>query len=1073
MNCFTGLIGTLSVIGLALSSFAQGAPAPDATPMSLTAKLEKEQVVISAGGKLFTVYKFTGSQKYPYFWPVNGPASGRSVTVETSEPFPHHRSLFFGCDRVNRGNYWQDTNERGQIVSQGPKIIEALGERVVFTDECLWRQPGKDPIIRDLRRIVVTAPNEKLRLIDFEITLEPLVDVRIDKTNHSLFSARVMPDLSVISGGTLINAGGKTGEKGTWGTSSPWCDYFGEREGQIEGIAIFQNPDNRWFPSKWFTRDYGFFSPTPMFWPEGSYTALPKGKALTLRYRVVVHAGDVKGAGIANLYEQYAASGAAERLDQLLGKLKTYESGQSRGPLLLIGKLIRECHGSPQQRKAIEERLSAVLQTDATRACKHFICLQLSEIGTGRSVPVLATLLKDEELSDMARFALQRIPSPKVDQVFREALKDLSSDIRIGIINSIAWRGDRKAVPELARLAGQDNRSLSGAAISALGHIGGNGAAEALTALSVPQALNTLKTDALLQCADQLQAADEIAAATAIYRKMVAKGNPAHVRIAALKGIVRTEKEKALPTVLSFLEEGDLASQLVAAKLAREVPGKAATEALTAQLPALSPNAQVVLLAALSARGDKTAAPAVTTAARNANEDVRTAAVQALGILGDATSVELLAKAAAAGGRIGQVAADSLRVLGGENVDAAMAKVMKKSETAERIALILCLAARNYSAVIPQLLDGLNDFGPDTHKAACKALGSLAGQKDLARMVASQVGAGDPSKRMNLGEAIARVGSRIKDTDACAAPVIAALAKAGDEAVIDLLPVLNRIGGDKSLAAIRGLLASENASVKKAAIRALADWPGPAPMSDLLEIARSDPDQVHQILALRGYIKQATMPADRTPEETVKMLEQAMALAKMPAEKKAILSLLPGYSCEEARALAEAYLNDEAVAAEAKLAVGRLSRESGQKFDFQLKGSPVMEGFTEVNQSTRYSDRLGHGWLTAPDQERNRNAGTDLTRDFIFDRAPRTFRVKVPNGSYVVTVFLGDMSNPHDNMAVHAEGKPKLKKVTSGAGEVKELAFNVDVEDGALDIEFKDAGGRDVNWTCAGVIVGK
>ncbi|MDP6502367.1 MAG: PmoA family protein [Planctomycetota bacterium] len=390
MNCFTGLIGILSVIGLALSSFAQGAPAPDATPMSLTAKLEKEQVVISAGGKLFTVYKFTGSQKYPYFWPVNGPTSGRSVTVETSEPFPHHHSLFFGCDRVNRGNYWQDTNERGQIVSQGPKIIEALGERVVFTDECLWRQPGKAPIIRDLRRIVVIAPNEKLRLIDFDITLEPLVDVRIDKTNHSLFSARVMPDLSVKSGGTLINAGGKTGEKGTWGTSSPWCDYFGEREGQIEGIAIFQNPDNRWFPSKWFTRDYGFFSPTPMFWPEGSYTALPKGEALTLRYRVVVHAGDVKGAGIANLYEQYAASGAAERLDQLLGKLKTYEPGQSRGPLLSIGKQIRESHGSPQQRKAIEERLSAVLQTDATRACKHFICLQLSEIGTERSVPVLA-----------------------------------------------------------------------------------------------------------------------------------------------------------------------------------------------------------------------------------------------------------------------------------------------------------------------------------------------------------------------------------------------------------------------------------------------------------------------------------------------------------------------------------------------------------------------------------------------------------------------------------------------------------------------------------------------------------
>ena len=272
----------------------------------MSAEIVGEQVVVRVGGEVFTCYKFAGTQKYPYFWPVNGPVSGESITTESSQPYPHHHSLFFGCDEVNGGTYWQERNEEGQIVSAGPKLIEASGERVVFTDECLWRQPGKEPVIRDLRRVVITAPSENVRFIDFEISLEPLVDVRILKTNHSLFAARVVPELSVKSGGVLINVEGKTGEQGTWGVASAWCDYSGTRDGVTEGIAILQHPANRWFPAKWFTRDYGFFSPTPMYWPEnGTHIELGKGRPLRLRYRVVVHAGDAESAGIAEIFERY------------------------------------------------------------------------------------------------------------------------------------------------------------------------------------------------------------------------------------------------------------------------------------------------------------------------------------------------------------------------------------------------------------------------------------------------------------------------------------------------------------------------------------------------------------------------------------------------------------------------------------------------------------------------------------------------------------------------------------------------------------------------------------------------
>jgi len=271
----------------------------------LAADAASTTIRVTVGGALFTTYKFDPGQKYPYFWPVCGPLSGRSLTTESSQPYPHHHSLFFGCDKVNGWNFWQDANERGQIVSHGAKVVENSPDRIVIEDSCEWRAPGRPAVMRDKRKIVIRAPSPRLRLVDFHIRLLPLVEVRIKRTNHSLFSVRVEPRLSVKGGGRLVNAEGLEGEKATWGQRSAWCDYSGDNGGVVEGIAIFDHPANPWFPSPWFTRDYGFFSPTPMYWlPRGELT-LPRGEPLVLHYRVVVHAGDSRGARLADLFDRW------------------------------------------------------------------------------------------------------------------------------------------------------------------------------------------------------------------------------------------------------------------------------------------------------------------------------------------------------------------------------------------------------------------------------------------------------------------------------------------------------------------------------------------------------------------------------------------------------------------------------------------------------------------------------------------------------------------------------------------------------------------------------------------------
>lgn len=275
----------------------------------VTAVRVGNRIDVSISGNLFTQYILSEDEKYPYFFPVNGP-SGFSVTSMRNGLYPHHSSLFFACDRVNGGNYWQEGLDRGQIRTLRAEIRKTGGDSVVIENECIWSRPGAESPLRDVRTIIITAPSKEVFQIDFEIRLDMLMDVKIEKTNHSFFSARMAPECSVANGGSMVNAEGnrgETGDNGTFGKKSPWMDCYGTRNGKTEGMAILQHPSNPGYPAPWFTRDYGFFSPTPMYWPadETAGTNLKKGDSLQMRYRVLVHSGDTQAAGIGEAFRQY------------------------------------------------------------------------------------------------------------------------------------------------------------------------------------------------------------------------------------------------------------------------------------------------------------------------------------------------------------------------------------------------------------------------------------------------------------------------------------------------------------------------------------------------------------------------------------------------------------------------------------------------------------------------------------------------------------------------------------------------------------------------------------------------
>jgi HEAT repeat protein len=232
-------------------------------------------------------------------------------------------------------------------------------------------------------------------------------------------------------------------------------------------------------------------------------------------------------------------------MEELLEKVKTYDWGQSRLALTEVSDRVRQAHGSPAELRRIEEDLLEVLNSDATRAGKQFVCRQLSIIGTKRSVPTLGKMLTDAETSDMARYALERIPGAGVNQALRKALQKAEGKAKVGIINSLGQRRDKRAVRALGSLISDSDKVVAAAAVAALGQIADSQATKALAEVKDETSgkLRMLVLDAYLRCADQLAAQGKKTQALAIYQELQKKDMPKPIRTAALRGIINATKK--------------------------------------------------------------------------------------------------------------------------------------------------------------------------------------------------------------------------------------------------------------------------------------------------------------------------------------------------------------------------------------------------------------------------------------------------------------------------------------------------------------------------------------------------
>ncbi len=582
-----------------------------------------------------------------------------------------------------------------------------------------------------------------------------------------------------------------------------------------------------------------------------------------------------------------------------------------------------------------EPALIAVLQSDSPPAEKAITCKLLAIHGSSEAVPELAKLLPDPQLSSWARIALEAIPGPAADEALRQAASSLDGLLLVGTINSIGVRRDAGAVETLnTRLQDADAEVASAAAV-ALGRIGNSESLQALRhALAAsPARVRSAIAEGCVLCAERLHADGKSAEAAEVYDQIRQADVPKQRLIEATRGAILARGEDGIPLLLEQFRSPDKGFFQLALGTAREFPGSQVDQVLAAELKRAEPERAALIVTAMADRPDTVVLSAVLAAAQAGPTQVRVAANNALGRVGDVTCLETLLEGALEPDQDLQMSAkESLTKLAGKDVDEQLVARLRQAQGASYPLLLELVGLRRIAAE-PELLRALDQADPAVRHAALKSLGETVALGRLSVLI-SQVVA--PTHREDVSDAVQALRTasiRMPDREACAAELAKALQDSSPETKSTLLEILADVGGNQALQTIAKAAKSNEPMLQDTGSRLLGTWNGVAAAPVLLDLAKSAPESRYQVRALRGYLGLARK-FDMPEAQRVDMCQQALDAAQRIQERELALDVLKIHpSVEGLKLVVQAVKNPELKAAATQAALVIAQKVGGKRVD--------------------------------------------------------------------------------------------------------------------------------------------
>ena len=570
--------------------------------------------------------------------------------------------------------------------------------------------------------------------------------------------------------------------------------------------------------------------------------------------------------------------------------LKNYQYGDDWKPLLLIENEVEEANKAPETEKAMAEKLAGFLGDDCSLACRQFACMQLRLVGGAAQVPALKALLSRPDECENARITLEVIPGDESLAALREALASSSGTAQVGFINSLAKRGDEKALSAIIELTKSDDAQVKSAAVYALGKFGQAGL-DALLAENFPVE-DKIAGQAALNVAEELAAAGNIDASCAIYAKYEVESAQRGCRKAALVGLLKTAGDNKHALVIEWFTGSDPVKVKLAAAHLNELSADEFAKITTDQ-EKLSETAKIAFLE-MSAEKEGTGALERLIAELQSNDPVtRATAARLIARLGavDAAPalIELLGSSDPA---VVTAAREAIQQFPADTVGPLLIAAMKANGASAVEAINLLATMKYYNAIDP-MIELAKSTIPKVHESAIDGLSKLADpdETDLPRLLKLYQHAAKEGYRDKVERAIVIV---CKKGENAAEKVVAVIDKAdgkiSDESNILLLPLLGKLGGEFAHNQIRAAMKDKNPQVAAAALRGFCNWPDATYADELWTLATSGSDAIARQMALRAYIRVVTLKSDRPAAETLAMLKNAFTEAKVTEDKQLVIT---------------------------------------------------------------------------------------------------------------------------------------------------------------------------------------
>ncbi len=582
--------------------------------------------------------------------------------------------------------------------------------------------------------------------------------------------------------------------------------------------------------------------------------------------------------------------------------------------------------------RAEEESLIQVLRSESKVAERAAACVRLQRIGTERAVPALAALLVDPALAHSARFALETMPGFAAGQALVAALDTTTGAERLGIVSSLAVRREGAAVPSLVKLlAAPGDREATGSApdqsaretlasavAAALGAMDSDAALAALeSAASRPEpTVQAAVGDALLAQADRRLQRGEATLAARLCRGVISREQRPTARAAGYLGLMRAAGPERLALWRAAVLGEPGPEQTAALQATALLPWTGLDAVLAEVMPRVPSERQRALLAGWLQRQPGPARASVLPLLESPAEEVRLAAIRALGQVGAADDVERLLDLAAGQGMTQAAARDALACLRPSGVAPRLISRLADGREGVRVEAARALGERGERVAVAALLTLARDDREEGRRAALRALVQVLGAGEVEALVQLVVSAPNESRRGEVARALALVYDRLQPGVGSPAlvPLLRELRNGTATTRAALWSAASAVVAPELGVVWRMALHDREPAVRAAAIRAASLTNDPELLPDLRALACRDGNEEYRELATKACVRLVGRPgAQGALAERLELMRAIAASAPTPAQQRSLLNGLAAGRTAAELELAERFLADAAV----------------------------------------------------------------------------------------------------------------------------------------------------------------